>query len=143
MMRLVLDTNVMVAALRSRLGASFLLLDAWQHNRFTALASVPLFLEYEAVLKRPEQLSATGLNRGDIDIVLDMWASWIEAVTLHYLWRPQLTDAKDELVLETAVNGRADAIVTFNTTDFQEAAARFGVAVLTPVEILRNLRIRP
>ena len=141
-MRLVLDTNVMVAALRSRLGASFLLLDAWQQGRFIALASVPLFLEYEAVLKRQEHLSATGLNRTDIDTVLDTWASWVEAVTLHYLWRPQLTDAKDELVLETAVNGRADAIVTFNTADFLAAGARFGIAVLKPLEVLRNLRIR-
>lgn len=141
MMRLVLDTNVLVAASRSRLGASFQLLEAWQDNRFTAVASVPLFLEYEAVLKRPEHLRVSGFALPEIDVLLAQWAVWIEPVTLHYLWRPQLTDAKDELVLETAANGRADAIVTFNATHFLKAAAAFDLKVWSPADVLKRLRI--
>jgi putative PIN family toxin of toxin-antitoxin system len=139
MIRLVLDTNVLVAAIRSRLGASFQLLEAWQARRFTALASVPLFFEYESVLKRHEHLRISGFSERDVDVLLAEWASWIEPVTLHYLWRPQLTDAKDELVLETAVNGHALAIVTFNVRDFEQAAARFEVKVWSPADILKVL----
>ena len=140
MINVVLDSNVLVAAMRSRLGASFQLLKEWEVQRFTALASVPLFLEYESVLKRPEQLRISGLSNRDVDIVLAQWASWVEPVILHYLWRPRLADAKDELVLETAVNGQAEAIVTFNTSDFKNAAASFNVEVWSPAYLLKLIR---
>ncbi len=134
----VLDTNVFVAAARSRNGASFALLAALRLNRFRLLVSVPLFLEYEAVLKRPEQLAAGQRNPAMVDAFLDALA--IRAVPVHmfFLWRPQLRDAADEMVLETALNGRADALVTFNVNDF-DAAAKFALPVHTPAAFLQLL----
>ena len=129
--RVVLDTNVLVAASRSRLGASFAVLQALRAGRFRALASVPLMLEYEAVLCRPEQRMASGRNVEQTTAFLDALCLCIEPVHLHFLWRPQLRDAADEMVLETALNGAADALVTLNVADFG-AAAKFGLAVQTP-----------
>jgi putative PIN family toxin of toxin-antitoxin system len=113
----VFDTNVIVAAaLRSRRGASFQLLKRVIEGdkRFQILLSVPLFLEYEAVLKREEQLIANQLQIQDIDTILDMLAARGKNVKIPFLWRPLLNDPKDEMVLEVAVNGQAQAIVTFN-----------------------------
>jgi putative PIN family toxin of toxin-antitoxin system len=137
--RVVLDTNVLVAASRSRNGASFALLQALRHEQFTALVSVPLMLEYEAVLKRPEQLQAGNRTEAMADAFLDALCLLIEPVHLHYLWRPQTRDPGDEMVLETALNGRADALITLNINDFA-AAQRFGLKVLVPGPFLRQLQ---
>jgi putative PIN family toxin of toxin-antitoxin system len=137
-MRVVLDTNVIVAAGCSRNGASFALLQALRANRFRLLASVPLFLEYEAVLKRPEHLLIGPRSAAMVDAFLDALVQAIEPVHLFYLWRPQLRDPADEMVLETALNGRAEALVTFNTDDFA-AAQRFALPVLTPAAFLQQL----
>jgi putative PIN family toxin of toxin-antitoxin system len=139
MRRVVLDTNILVAASRSRLGASFALLQALRNARFTALVSVPLMLEYEAVLQRPEQLQASGRSAAVKDAFLDALCLCVEPVHLYYLWRPQLRDAADEMVLETALNGRADALVTLNVRDFA-AAANFRLPVLMPGIFLRQLQ---
>jgi putative PIN family toxin of toxin-antitoxin system len=106
-MRLVLDTDVMAAAFRNDRGASRQLLLAALNRKVTLLMSVPLMLEYEAVLPRPEQLEHMGLTAQDTNALLDAIAEVIEPVTLRFLWRPQLQDPGDEIVLETAVNGRA------------------------------------
>ena len=103
------------------------------------LASVPLFMEYEAVLTRPEHLLASQLTTQAISAFLDYLAVLIEPVKLHYLWRPQLSDVADEMVLETAINGRADHIVTFNGRHFR-AAERFGIEIVTPAEMIRAIR---
>lgn len=137
--RVVLDTNVLVAAARSRLGASHRLLQVLRDGHYVALASVPLMLEYETVLKRPEQLAAASRSVEMTDAFLDALALRIEPVHLHYLWRPQLRDPADEMVLETALNGRAQALVTLNTADF-EAASRFRLPVLTPGAFLQQLQ---
>jgi predicted nucleic acid-binding protein len=137
-MRCVLDTNVIVAARRSRLGASNILLRRAEMGHFRMLVSVPLFLEYEAVLTRPDHLLATGLTREAVQGFLDHAASFVTPVRLHFLWRPQLLDVGDEMVLETAINGRADGIVTFNPRHFGPAA-RFGIEVLYPAEAIRRL----
>ncbi len=140
MQRIVLDTNVIVAGLQSRHGASNRLLGMVPERRFALLLSVPLFLEYEAVLKRPERQAVHGLSHERIDTVLAVWARFGVPVNLHYLWRPQLRDAGDEMVLETAVNGRADGLVTFNVQDFKPAASRFGIELLTPAQWLATRR---
>ena len=136
--RVVLDTNVLVAAGRSRNGASFALLQALRANRFHMLASVPLFLEYEAVLKRPEHLAIGHRSIAMVDAFLDGLTLRVEPVHLFYLWRPQLRDPADEMVLETALNGRAEALVTFNVDDFA-GARRFALPVLTPASFLQQL----
>jgi putative PIN family toxin of toxin-antitoxin system len=142
--RLVLDTDTMVAALRSDAGASRRLL-RWAlegRRRLTVIVSVPLLIEYEAVLTRPEHLKAGGLSVADIEALLDAVAAVAEPVRLAYLWRPTLPDMDDDMVLEAAVNGRADGIVTFNRRDFGPQAEQFGVLVLSPGDAVRRLEKR-
>ena len=103
------------------------------------LATPALFLEYEAVLKRPEQLAASGLSLGAVDRILAALAEAVEPVTIHYAWRPQLRDVGDELVFDVALNSRADALVTHNIRDFAVAAPRFGLRVARPAEIVREV----
>ena len=102
------------------------------------VATPPLFLEYEAVLKRPEQLAVSGLTPTEVDVALDALAILIEPVETYLSWRPQLDDPDDEMVLEAAINSRADALVTYNAAHFQAAVRRFGVRLARPVEILRE-----
>jgi putative PIN family toxin of toxin-antitoxin system len=137
--RIVLDTSVLVAGLRSQLGASNRVLLAVAARRCVPLVTTAVFLEYEAVLLRPEQQLATGMNPADVEGFLAAFASAAEPVELNFLWRPQLKDPADELMLEAAVNGRAAAIVTHNVTDFRSATERFGVATMTPAEFLKEL----
>lgn len=141
-LRVVLDTNVLVAALRSASGASRQLLLALRDGRFSAVVSVPLFVEYEATLKRAELLKETRLSLRDIDELLDIVAACCEQTDIHFSWRPQLRDPKDEMVLETALNSRADALVTFNRADFEAACAKLGVGLLSPSQFLERLRKR-
>jgi putative PIN family toxin of toxin-antitoxin system len=135
----VLDTDVLVAALRSDAGASRRVLEAARARRFKLLLSVPLMLEYESVLTRPENLAASGASREDVSAVLDELASIGKRVELMIRTRPVLSDPNDEMVLETAINGRADAIVTFNERDFRPVASRFRCLVVRPGEIVRTL----
>jgi putative PIN family toxin of toxin-antitoxin system len=139
-MRIVFDTDVIVAALRSDQAASRLLLLAALDRRIIMLASVPLMLEYEAVLTRPEQLDKIGLSVVEINVVLDAVASVIEPVPLHFVWRPRLKDPADEMVLDTAVNGNADKLATFNLKHLRDAAMEFGIRANRPGEVLRELR---
>jgi putative PIN family toxin of toxin-antitoxin system len=137
--RIVLDTDVMVAALRSNAGASRQLLIHALTRRFDLLLSVPLMLEYEAVLKRPEHLRTAGATRDDIDAILDALAAAGVPVIPNFSWRPELTDPGDEMILEVAVNGQADLIVTFNLRDLRNAARTFGVRAIRPPEALAIL----
>jgi putative PIN family toxin of toxin-antitoxin system len=136
----VLDTDVMVAALRSGSGASRQLLLAALNREFHLLLSVPLMLEYEAVLTRPEHLDASRLRRNEVERVLDDLASVAIRVRLAFRWRPQLSDPDDDMVLETAVNGGASAIVSFNQRDFERASKSFRCAILLPAEALAQIR---
>jgi putative PIN family toxin of toxin-antitoxin system len=138
--RIVLGTSVVVAALRTRLGAGNAVLQLVARRRVVALATPPLFLEYEDVLKRPEHRLAHGLAPAAIDEFLAELAALIEPVEVHFQWRPQARDPNDEMVLEAAINGRADALVTYNVADFAEAARRFELAVLHPHELLRKVK---
>lgn len=140
-MRVVLDTNVLVAALRSKDGASADVLRAAFDGRFTLIANVALFAEYEAVLTRPEHLEAGGVTRQDVTEALDELAALIEPAEPHFSWRPQLGDPDDEMVLDAAVIGGVEAIVTFEVATFGAAAARFGIDVLTPGAFWAKLRL--
>ena len=140
MPRVVLDTDVIVTALRSATGGSNAVLRKVAHGRLTPLVTPALFLEYEAVLKRPEQRLVHGLGLREIDRFLAGLAAASEAVEVSFQWRPQLRDANDEMVLEAAVNGRAAALVTHNVRDFAKGAERFRLRVLRPGELLKELR---
>jgi putative PIN family toxin of toxin-antitoxin system len=138
--RVVLDTSVVVAAFRSRQGASNAVLGLVSLRRLVPLATVALFLEYEEVLKRPEHREAAGLTLEQVDRILASLASVLEPVEVHYAWRPQLDDVDDELVLEAAINGRAEGLVTHNVRDFADVASRFGLEVIRPGALLRRIR---
>jgi predicted nucleic acid-binding protein len=108
-------------------------------GRFTLLATPALFLEYEDVLKRPEQIAVHGISMRGLDHVLEDLASLTVAVHVDFQWRPQLHDAKDEMVLEAALNGRANRLVTHNLADFRVAGERFGLKISRPNEFLREM----
>jgi putative PIN family toxin of toxin-antitoxin system len=135
-MRVILDTSVVVAALRSRDGASWAVLEQVSSGRLQLAATTALFLEYEEVLKRGDHR----LSMEEVDRFLSELAAIIDPVQIQYLWRPQLRDADDEMVLEAAINGHVDAIVTHNRRDFVQAARRFGINIWSPAMLLRNLR---
>jgi putative PIN family toxin of toxin-antitoxin system len=137
--RLVLDTDVLVAAIRSPGGASATLVRAIRRGQATLLLSPPLLFEYEAVCQTTEHRSASGLSAGEIDRLLDALVFLAEPVTTYFRWRPQVRDPDDEMVLEAAVNGRAQALVTFNRRDYGGAPARFGVDILSPGDALRRI----
>ena len=136
MSRIVLDTNVVVAGLRSSRGASFRLLRLLGKGRFQTVLSVPLALEYESATKR--QSRALGLTHSDIDDVLDFLCKVSDHRQIFYLWRPFLRDPGDDMVLELAVEAEAEFIVTHNLRDFA-GADRFGVRVVTPQAFLRHI----
>ena len=138
-MRVVVDTSVLVAGLRSQLGASSLLLATIARGRIRPLVTTAVFLEYEAVLLRAEQRLATGMSEADVEGFLRALAASSEPVEISFRWRPQLRDPADELMLEAAVNGYAEAIVTHNLADFEPASRRFGIRTLTPAQLLKEL----
>ena len=135
-MKVVLDSNVLVAALRSSQGASFAVLrEVGAEASFEIALSVPLVLEYESVLNRRTELAAD-----DIEKVVDYLCSVGDLREIHFLWRPFLRDPADEMVLEVAVEAGAEVIVTHNVRDFRGVEKAFGVRVLRPKEFLQELR---
>ena len=135
-----LDTSVVVAALRTRLGAGNAVLRLIAQRKVVALATPPLFLEYEDVLKRPEHQLVHRLTPEAVDEFLAELAALIEPVEVHFQWRPQSRDPNDEMVLEAAINGQADAVVTYNLKDFADAAERFRISVLRPGDLLKKVK---
>lgn len=136
----VLDSSVIVAGLRSRRGASFELLRVLRAGRFRIAISVPLALEYEAVLIR--QAAELGLTRDEAIGLVDYLCEIGVRTDVHFLWRPALSDPRDEFVLELAVAAGCEAIVTHNVKDFAGARA-FQVWVATPGEFLQRIRSEP
>jgi predicted nucleic acid-binding protein len=106
----------------------------------TLLASVASALEYEAVCSRPEHWLAAGLSEDEMKVYVDAIIALAEPVTMHFLWRPLLRDASDEMVLEAAVNGEADALVTFNARVFGDAPVHFGMELLLPREVMMRMK---
>ncbi|MGA2218594.1 MAG: PIN domain-containing protein [Terracidiphilus sp.] len=139
-MRILLDTNIAVAAMRSPRGASAELLRRIDRGHATMLLTVALALEYEAQCMLAEHRLAAGLTALEAGVFVDGLIAMAEPVQSYFRWRPQLHDPGDELVLEAAVNGRADAIVTFNEKDLREAERIFGIAVIRPVEALGRIK---
>lgn len=135
-----LDTDVLVASFRSGRGASRQLLLGALDQLFEVLVSVPLIIEYEAVLTRPEHLEASGLTARDVSEVLDALVKVSIPVHLRFLWRPRLKDPADEMVLETAVNGAADRLVTFNLRHLGAATREFGIRAALPRDVWREIR---
>jgi putative PIN family toxin of toxin-antitoxin system len=131
MRRAVLDTNVRVAGMRNPRGASAQLIEAAFARKFEIVANAALMIEYEAVLTRAEHMRAAGVDRATVEAALDDLAAILINAGAPWNWRPQLSDPNDEMVLAAAVNGLADAIVTFERSVFRPAAG-FGLAVMTP-----------
>ena len=140
MIRVVMDTDVLVAAMRSPSGASAAILRAVRRDKATLLLTVSLALEYETVCHRAEHRIAAGLSERQVEIFVDAVVAMSQPVETHFLWRPQLRDPKDEMVLEAAVNGRADILVTFNLRDFGLGPARFGIEALLPRDAIGRIR---
>ena len=134
-----LDTDVVVAAMRSPSGASAELLRRIDAGHAVMLLTVALALEYEAKCLMAEHRLASGLSARDADLYVDGLLGMAEPVKAFFRWRPQLRDPGDELVLEAAVNGQAEAIVTFNESHLREARAGFGIEVMRPAVALRRI----
>ncbi|MGV6853456.1 MAG: putative toxin-antitoxin system toxin component, PIN family [bacterium] len=134
-MRVVIDTNVIISALKSKQGTSHKLLLALPENKYLPCISVPLFVEYESVAKRKGLVKH--LNSEDIDAILDYVLSKSCIREVFYLWRPILKDPKDDLVLEVAVESQSKYIVTFNKKDFK-GCEKFGVKAVTPQEFMKK-----
>jgi predicted nucleic acid-binding protein len=126
--------------MRSPAGASAAILRSIRRGEATLLLSVPLAMEYEAICQQGEHRLAARLSQGQVDIFVTAVIAMAEPVRTHFLWRPQLRDPCDEMVLEAAVNGRADALVTFNRRDYGEAPDHFGVELLLPRIAIGRIR---
>lgn len=129
----VIDTNVLIAALRSKRGASFRLLMLLGSKAFDVYISVPLVLEYEDVTKR--MIGDISLTEQDLDDIIDYICAVGNQQELFFLWRPYLSDPKDDMVLELAVAAHCDFVITYNVRDF-EGIEHFGIEALTPKEFL-------
>lgn len=127
-----LDTNVLVAAIRSRRGASFRVLERLGTDAYDIVISVPLVLEYEDALLRHRGL----LSPEEISDLIDYVCRVGRRQRIFYLWRPLLRDPKDDMVAEVAIAGGVEAVVTHNRRDF-EGLEKFGSRVISPQEFLR------
>jgi putative PIN family toxin of toxin-antitoxin system len=136
--RVVLDSNVLMAGLRSREGASFRLLRLVGSGAFVTVVSVPLVLEYEKTLLDPDH--GVPYTPDEVGRFLDYVCSVSERRKVHFLWRPFLRDVKDDMVFEAAMAGGCEYVVTFNLKDFK-GCERFGVRALLPAEFLRTLEV--
>ena len=134
--QIVIDTNVLVSAQRSRRGAAARLISLIGTGRFDVHVSVPLMLEYEAVLLRYR--AELGLTLEDVTDVIDAFCTLAKHQKVYFLWRPYLRDRNDEMVLELAVAARCDAIVTYNQRDFS-GADKFGIRIITPRTLLQEI----
>ena len=134
--QIVIDTNVLVAAQRSKRGASAKLISLVGTNRFDMHISVPLVLEYEEVLLR--QRAELNLTQEDVADLIDAFCALATHQNIYFLWRPYLRDRKDELVLELAVAAQCDYIITYNQKDFG-GADKFGIRVIGPRAFLQEI----
>lgn len=139
--RVVLDTSVLVASAHSREGASFAILSSIPSPHFIPCLSVGLYIEWQAVLTREDHLHP-GRTATDALAYLRYLASQCHLQEVHFLWRPALADADDDMLLELAVASGARHIITHNVDDFA-GADRFGVLPILPGDFLRLIRSQP
>jgi putative PIN family toxin of toxin-antitoxin system len=137
---MILDTDVIIAAIRSTKGASAEIIRRVLRGEIRIELTVAMALEYEAVASREEHLIAGELSAAEAQNLIDNLAGLAEPVEIHFRWRPQLRDADDEMVLEAAINAQDRMIVTFNTKDFAMAADKFDVKLLKPRQLLEKLK---
>lgn len=131
--QIVVDTNILIAGLRSKQGASYKLLTLLNDRRWQLNISIALIFEYEEVLNR--NMESLGLNQQKIDVLLDGLCAIANHREIFYLWRPLASDPDDDFLLELAIEARADFIITYNRRDLEQAI-RFGIQVLTPKAFL-------
>jgi putative PIN family toxin of toxin-antitoxin system len=137
-MKIVLDTSVLVAAVRSRQGASFALVASVPHPQFQICLSVAVYTEWQAVLSRPEHWPSGA--SADLAMGFTRYlASTAHLQDIHFLWRPFLRDPDDDMVLECAVAAGCPYIVTHNVRDFRRTES-LGVAAVTPAQFLQILK---
>jgi len=132
--KIVIDTNVVVSALKSRNGFSYKLLSIIDDKRFKVFISVPVILEYEDAIKRNK--TKIKLRKSELDAVLDYICLIGEKSKIFYLWRPYLKDPKDDMFLELAVESESDFIITFNKKDYK-GIEKFNLKVISPKEFLK------
>ena len=137
--RIVVDSSVLFAGLYSSRGAAHAVLHGCLSGRWKPLVTVPLALQYEDVTSRPELERGSPLGRAALDAFVDGFLAACEPVHVFFLWRPNLADEGDNLVVEAAFAGGASAIVTHNVRDFRRTELRFdALRILTPAELLRE-----
>jgi putative PIN family toxin of toxin-antitoxin system len=137
--RIVIDTNVLISGIRSRSGASAALLRLAAHGKVTHLLNVALAFEYEEKCTEARLALASGMSIDEIMEIVDNIIGTAKKVQNHYFWRPMLRDPDDEMVLEAAINGGADAIVTFNSKDFGNVPASMNIEILSPAQVLKEI----
>jgi putative PIN family toxin of toxin-antitoxin system len=133
--KIILDTNVLVSAFGSAEGSSRWVLRGALNGLFHPVVSLPLFMEYEDVLKRAEIRARCPLNDAELEDLIDAYASRCEMVELYYAWRPNLRDEGDNHVFELAVAAQNATLIAWNLRDFASAELRFPhVRVITPAQ---------
>jgi len=136
--QIVIDTNVLVAGLRSQRGAAYHLLTILNDPRWQVNISTTLLIEYEAVLKRERR--HLGLSEGDIDDLLDGLCHLANHQEIFYIWRPMAQDPDDEFLIDLAVAAQADFLITYNPKDMQHVM-QFGVVLVSPREFLQKMEV--
>lgn len=141
-MKVILETDVLYQALRSRNGASFYILQLIRNGKINIALSIPVFNEYEDVLKRPENLKKFNLEISDVDKVLTFLAYIGQTYSTYYLFRPNLQDENDNIFIELALSSSSKYIITNNVKDFKKnAELKFeSFKILTPSEFVKNWR---
>jgi putative PIN family toxin of toxin-antitoxin system len=140
-MKVVFDTCIWVAAVRSRRGASFALLSEIPHGRFRFGISIPLFTEYSAKLMDASASGKSRLTAAQTDAILQALAHFGTEVPIYYQLRPNLRDENDNMVFECAANFQAKAIVTHNIKDFLAPELRgYDIEPMTPGAFLERMR---
>ncbi len=137
MITVVIDTNILVSALRSDMGASYALISKLPSKKFQFTLSVPLYIEYQTVLTRKENMTGAS-SKEDILAFLRYLCKISVRQKIFYLWRPWLKDPKDDMVLELAVASKSQYIITYNLKDFSNIR-KFGIEAITPKKFLAKI----